>query len=317
MAGLLGDGSFTFEVLEDWAKLPEDWYLKDVGGVGVDSRDRVYVFNRGNHPMIVLDSEGNVLSTWGEGIFTRPHGVTMGPDETIYCTDDGDHTVRKCTLDGKILMTLGNPGNPAVYQSGVPFNRCTHVAIDPNSNDLYVADGYGNSRVHKYSPDGSLLFSWGEPGTDPGQFNIVHNISTDRDGYVYVADRENHRVQVFDAEGKFQAQWVNLHRPCAIYMDDSSEQLCFIGELGSGNQVNENMPNIGPRVSILNCKGDRLSRIGDIVIPGASGQFIAPHCIAVDSKGDMYVGEVSWTSTGRFLDPPKELRCLQKFTKRT
>ena len=124
-------------------------------------------------------------------------------------------------------------------------------------------------------------------------------------------------MQIFDAKGKFQVQWVNLHRPCAIYMDDALEQHCFIGELGSGNPVNDNMPNIGPRVSILNGEGDRVARIGDIVVAETSGQFNAPHCIALDSKGDMYVGEVSWTNTGRFLDPPRELRCLQKFIKKT
>ena len=100
--------------------------------------------------------------------------------------------------------------------SGEPFHRCTHTALSPKG-EIYVSDGYGNARVHKYSPDGKLLMSWGEPGTDPGQFNIVHNIVTDADGWVYVADRENHRVQVFDGNGKYETQWNNLHRPCGLY----------------------------------------------------------------------------------------------------
>jgi len=103
-------------------------------------------------------------------------------------------------LEGKVLMTLGMPGKPAPYMSGEPFHRCTHTALSP-TGDLYVSDGYGNSRVHKYSPDGKLLMSWGGPGTDPGEFNIAHNITCDADGWVYVADRENHRVQVFDGNG--------------------------------------------------------------------------------------------------------------------
>ena len=197
MAVTLGSGNFRYEVEEGWGQLPPGWSFREVAAVGVDKNDNVYCFSRGQHPIIVFDRDGNFLRSWGAGTFKRAHGITMGPDDTIYLTDDGDHTVRQCTLDGKVLLTLGIPGTPAPYQSGEPFNRCTHVALSPK-NEIYVSDGYGNSRVHKYSPDGKLLLSWGEPGCDPGQFNIVHNICTDRDGWVYVADRENHRVQVFD-----------------------------------------------------------------------------------------------------------------------
>jgi sugar lactone lactonase YvrE len=199
----LGSGEFTFEVNENWAKVPEEIALGDVAAVGVDRQNRVYAFNRGEHPVAVFDAEGNLLRTWGEGVFHRPHGVHMGPDDTIYLTDDGDHTVRKCALDGKVLMTLGIPGEPKPYMSGEPFHRCTHTALSPQG-ELYVSDGYGNARIHKYTADGKLLMSWGEPGTDPGQFNIPHNICCGRDGWVYVADRENHRVQVFDGNGRFE-----------------------------------------------------------------------------------------------------------------
>ena len=155
----------------------------------------------------------------------------MGPDDSIYLTDDGGHFVRKCSLDGKVLLELGVPGKPAPYMSGEPFHRCTHTALSPKG-EIYVSDGYGNARVHKYSPDGKLLMSWGEPGTGPGEFNIVHNICTDADGWVYVADRENHRVQVFDGNGKYETQWNNLHRPCGLYMDYTRHPVCYIGELG-------------------------------------------------------------------------------------
>src|SRR5437667_162423 len=194
MAVQLGSGEYTFEVNENWAKVPEEITLGDCAAVGVDRQNRVYAFNRGEHPVAVFDAEGNLLRTWGEGMFRRPHGVHMGPDDTIFLTDDGDHTVRQCTLDGKVLMTLGIPGEPKLFMSGEPFHRCTHTALSPQG-DLYVSDGYGNARVHKFAPDGRLLLSWGEPGTDPGQFNIPHNICCDADGWVYVADRENHRIQ--------------------------------------------------------------------------------------------------------------------------
>jgi len=316
MAVTVGSGPFTYEVAEGWGKLPDGWTYKEVAAVGVDKKDQVYLFTRGEHPVIVFDREGNFLRSWGEGTFKRAHGVTMGPDDTIFLTDDGDHTVRKCTLDGKILFTLGIPGKPAPYQSGEPFNRCTHVALSPQ-NELYVSDGYGNSRVHKYSPDGKLLFSWGEPGTDPGQFNIVHNIVADRDGYVYVADRENHRIQVFDGGGKFIDQWHNMHRPCALYMDTGREPLCYLGELGPSMSVNKDCPNLGPRLSILSKEGKVLARLGDIRSGEAAGQFIAPHGLALDSRGNIYVGEVSWTIAGQHLKPPREMRSLQKLIKRS
>ena len=147
--------------------------------------------------------------------------------------------------------------------SGRPFNRCTHIALCPDSGAIYVADGYGNSCVHKYDPNGKLLFSWGEAGTDPGQFNIVHNICTDKEGYVYVADRENHRVQVFDRNGKYETSWSNVHRPCGLFMDNGDDELCYIGELGSGMAVNATHPNLGPRIAIHNRQGEALARLGD------------------------------------------------------
>jgi hypothetical protein len=312
MGTRLGSGEFVYEVDVEWGKLPAGWSYKEVAAVGVDANDNVYVFNRGAHPMIVFDRQGNFLRSWGEGVFPRAHGVTMGPDESIYCTDDGDHTVRKCTYDGKVLLQLGVPGKPAPFHSGQPFNRCTHVALCPHTGDFYVADGYGNSRVHKYAPDGTLLFSWGEPGTDPGQFNIVHNICTDSEGYVYVADRENHRVQVFNRQGKFETQWVNMHRPCGLYIDTQGTQLCYIGELGPGLAINANIPNIGPRVSIYTMQGILLGRLGDLHGGEAPHQFLAPHGIAVDSLGDIYVGEVSWTGFGQHMQPPHELQTLRK-----
>ena len=198
MAIIVGSGDHRYEVIENWAKLPDGWHSSEVAAVGVDSKDRVYCFNRGEHPMMVFDREGNFLRSWGEGLSARARRAHRA-DDMIYCTDDGDHMVRKCTAEGKVLLEIGVPGQATPYMSGKPFNRCTHTALSPRG-DIYVSDGYGNARVHKYSPDGKLIKSWGEPGTDPGQFNIVHNIVADADGWVYVADRENHRVQVFDGK---------------------------------------------------------------------------------------------------------------------
>jgi hypothetical protein len=315
MTVTIGTGNFTYRVEEGWGKLPEGWEFGDVAAVGVDRHDNVYAFNRGAHPMVVFDRNGNFLRSWGEAIFSRAHGVHMAPDDTIYCTDDGDHTVRQCTLNGKVLLEIGVPGRATPYMSGEPFNRCTHTALSPQG-DIYVSDGYGNSRVHKYSPSGQLLLSWGSPGTDPGQFNIAHNICCDADGWVYVADRENHRVQVFDGNGRFETQWNNMHRPSGLFMTGGKCPLCYIAELGPHLPVNRDLPNIGPRISIYDLQGNRLARVAaDPPRGGGPGQFVSPHGLTVDSRGDLYVGEVAATSWSRsFPDgpKPKHIRCLQK-----
>ena len=311
----LGEGEWLYEPVEGWAKLPPSWRFKEIGAVGTDRHDNVYVFNRGQHPMIVFDRDGNFLRSWGEGVFPRAHGLHMGPDDTVWLTDDADHTVRQCTLDGKILLTLGIPGRPAPYMSGEPFHRCTHTALSPQG-DIYVADGYGNSSVHKFDPSGRHLMTWGGPGSDPGEFNIVHNITCDADGWVYVADRENHRIQVFDGNGRYETQWNNLHRPCGLYMPPGKCPYCFVGELGPVMPVNRDVPNLGPRISILDHTGKRVARFGGQHAGLGPAEFIAPHGIAVDSRGDIYVGEVSWTQWPQLwpgAEMPDDLRSLHKF----
>ena len=318
MPVVLGADAYRYEVVDDWAKLPPGReFNADVAAVAVDARDHVYAFNRGQHPMVVFDRDGNFLRSWGEGLFHRPHGVHLAPDETLWLTDDGDHTVRHCTLEGKVLLTIGIPGAPRPYMSGEPFHRCTHTALSP-AGDLYVSDGYGNARVHKFAPDGRQLLSWGEPGTDPGQFNIPHNICCDPDGWVYVADRENHRIQVFDGNGTYEAQWNNMHRPSGLFRERGPDGRFYVGEIGGGQAVNYDVPNIGPRISIYGAKGERLARLGHRPAGLEPGQFISPHGLAVDSRGDIYVGEVSftnWRSRYPGQPVPNGLRSLQKLVK--
>ncbi len=302
-----------YRVVEGWGHLPDGFSFVEATSVGVDAHDNVYVFNRGAHPVIAFDRDGNFVRSWGEGgLFRRAHGITVGPDGTLWLTDDLHHTIRQFTPEGKLLLTIGDPDTPSTLQGGQPFNRPTHVALCPRSGDIYISDGYGNSRVHKYDPRGRHLLSWGEPGTDPGCFNLPHNIATDAEGLVYVADRENHRVQIFDGQGQYLAQINNLHRPCGLYCERGSGRL-FVGELGTALAVNAAVPNLGPRVSIVTLKGDLVGRVGDRFAGEKPGQFIAPHGCVLDSRGALYVAEVSWTNTGSKLDPPREIRSLQKF----
>ncbi|MGD2139854.1 MAG: peptidyl-alpha-hydroxyglycine alpha-amidating lyase family protein [Burkholderiales bacterium] len=317
---IIGSGQYRYRVLDQWAELPPGMSLYEGTSVCVDSKDNVYVFNRGAHPVIVFDRDGKFQRSWGEDIgFTRPHGASIGPDDALYLTDDQGHAVRKCTNDGKVLMTIGMPNKPAPRFSGEPFNLCTHTALSPKG-EIYVSDGYQNARVHKYSPDGKLLRSWGEPGTAPGQFSLVHNIACDDDGWVYVADRENHRVQVFDSNGNYETQWNNLGRPCGLFVTRGTKPLGIIGELAPDNvaSFSRDVPNLGPRVTIVDAaKGDVLAYVGTRPLGEEPGQFIAPHGIAMDSQGDIYVAEVSTTfwSTTFGSKPDHELRSLQKLVR--
>jgi DNA-binding beta-propeller fold protein YncE len=276
--------------------------------VAVDDQDRVYVLNRGGHPVIVFDREGTFVGSWGEGLFKNPHGLTWH-DGFLYAVDNFLHVVFKCTPEGRVVLTLGTPDAPAPWRSGKPFSMPTKAAVDPRTGDILVADGYKNARVHRYSAAGKWLHSFGEYGSDPGQFNLVHSLAVDAQGRIFIADRENCRVQVFDENGRFLAQWNNLHRPCGLCIKGKR---AYIGQL-STSPVNEwSNPNVGACVSVHTLAGKRLDRLGDPVPGIGPGQFTAPHGIAVDSRGDIYVGEVSWAEFGRVQDPPREVRSLTK-----
>jgi DNA-binding beta-propeller fold protein YncE len=233
-------------------------------------------------------------------------------NEILYCVDDDGHWIGRFSLDGKLLMNIGQRGQGAPFASGQPFNRPTKVALDPNSGDLYISDGYGNARVHKYTVDGRHLFSWGEFGTGSGQFNLPHSVCTDSQGKVYVADRENHRIQIFDENGGYLDQWNNMHRPCGLHIEDDR---VYIGQLPSHLAVNAAFPNIGACVTVHDLTGRLLARVGDAHAGEKAGQFTAPHGIAVDSHGDIYVGEVSWTAYGARLDPPRLVRSFRKLSR--
>ena len=317
---VLGEGDFRYELTgKNWGNLPEGWFYKEATAVAVDANDRIYVFNRGTSPMIVFDTDGNMVDHWGEGVFKNPHGISVARDGNLWCVDNGDSTVRKMSPSGELLMTLGEAGKPSPKMSGVPFSVPTHVAVDPNNGDFYVADGYSNASVHKFNEGGELIKTWGESGTDPGQFNIVHNIATDRDGMVYVADRENHRIQKFSPDGEFQMQVVNMSRAAAIYIDTrGAEDLIYIGEYFGGIASNDVGTNLGPRITVLKTNGDRVARIGAEPYGSQTGRFYSPHGIAVDSKGNIYVAEVSHSDYGRGWNLEHEhgeLRSLQKLVK--
>ena len=316
MTKILGRGSYRYEPVSDWASLPPEVTLGDVAGIAVDDRDRVYLFNRGRSPVVVLSKDGEFLAAWGEGVFVNPHGASIGPDQSLYLTDNFDHTVRKFTLDGTLLMQIGTAGVSSGFMSGKPFCKCTHSAVSP-TGDIYVSDGYQNACVHKFDPDGRHLMSWGTPGTGPGEFNLPHNICCDPDGWVYVADRENSRVQIFDGEGRYEAQIRNMHRPSGLAITPGSCPDCIVGELAPYLKVNRDFPNIGPFVSFLDRDSTVLSRLDAGMGAGLGpGQFLSPHSIAQDSDGDLYVGDVvdaDWAAVFPDATKPEHPRRFQKF----
>ena len=319
---------FGYEANDHWAKLPFGWSWTEAVAVAVDGQDRVYVFNRGEHPVMVFDRDGKFLRSWGEGLFARPHGISIGPDAAVFCTDDLDHTVRKFTPTGRLLLTVGTSGKPSdtgatsvdyrtILRVGAPFHYPTNVALSP-AGELYVTDGYGNARVHKFSSDGRLLFSWGEPGDGPGQFYVPHGIAVDRHGTVYVADRENSRIQLFAPDGAFLSEWTDVARPCQIFIDQAGN--AAVAELGfhAGLWPGTTAPAAdapGGRVSVFDADGQLRARWGGGQNPCAPGDFFAPHGICVDSRGDIYVAEVIMSAGGNRGLVPRTCHSLQKFVR--
>lgn len=319
----VGNEDFSFEHTDHWAQSPPGWELRDVTGIAVDSQDQVYVFNRSEHPIHIYSKEGRFLRSWGEGLFKRPHGIAIGPDDSVYCVGDWDHSVRKFTPDGDLLLTIERAhqgksngfkwNDPKTIREALPpFHFPTDTALSAQ-RDIYVSDGYGNARVHVFTPEGQLRFSWGEPGRGPGQFMTVHDISIDRQGLVYIADRENSRIQVFDPDGKFQAQWTDLRRPNMMAFDASGNM--YITEMGRELGGADSAPLLeGPkaRVTVRNRSGEIQAEWSSIDAEGKDLYF-APHGIAVDSQGDVYVGEVAATFSRGKASPDRTV--LHKYVR--
>jgi DNA-binding beta-propeller fold protein YncE len=316
-----------YRVDESWT-IPCDRGYGETVAVACDSRDRVFLFARGPRPVLVFDRDGRFLASWGEGLFARAHGICIGPDDTVYCTDDFDHTVRAFSPEGTPRFTLGTSGRPSdtgavgmdyrtIRRSAGPFNYPTNLAIAP-SGDFYIADGYGNARVHRFSADGRLLHSWGEPGRGPGQFNVPHGIAVDSDGTVYVADRENSRVQRFNAAGEYIDEWTDVARPCQVFT--GGDGAVYVAELGfragrwpGTGSAEPGAP--GGRVSIFDRQGVLQARWGGGDRPCEPGDFFAPHDICVDRHGAIYVAEVTLSAGGRAGVVPASCHTFQKFVR--
>jgi DNA-binding beta-propeller fold protein YncE len=259
--------------------MPEGWKFGRVSSVATDSAGNVYVFHRGKKadPLIVFDSKGKYLRSWGRGMFGNPHGLRIDKDDNVWVTDNGDHQVMKFTNTGRLLMTLGIKGKAATDEK--TFNRPTDIAFAKNG-DFYVSDGYGNSRVVKFSRDGKYLFAWGKRGTGPGEFNTPHSVAVDSKDRVYVSDRENNRIQIFDARGKFLRQWTHLGATQNIFITPKDEMWIITHR--------DNIENI-----TYDTLAGRIMRI-DLATGKILGAMESPgHWIHVTPGGDIFIGSLT------------------------
>jgi len=294
MSEIVGSGLHRYSVDENWARVPDGIEIR-AAAVAVDADDRVFCFNRTpDHPVVIFDRDGNFLGSWGAGLFAQPHAIRFDDDGMLWLTDGHLMQFMRFTPDGTLLRTIGVKGQRSdtgvpdddlsstawkkVTHGGGPFNIPTDIAFAPDGA-MFMTDGYGNARVHKFSADGTLLASWGEPGTAPGQFNLPHGIWIDRRGRVLVADRENDRVQIFDQSGAPLGIWpIDMVGPAFFYVD--ADDVVYIPEHNGG------------MVSVLTLDGERLARWGE---PG----FRSCHGIWGDSQGDIYVVRPGGWGKGR------------------
>ncbi len=286
----VGSGQFTYDYIQDWPKLPAGETLGTVSTVATDSQNRVYAFQRQDPPVMVFDPDGNYLNRWGIGAIADPHGMTI-VDDVVYITDRSDHVAVKFTLEGKPLQIIGDRGvysdtgceNPGdlVPRAAGPFNYCTEMAPHP-SGDIYVSDGYRNARVHRFSADGRLIQSWGQPGKeDPGQFHLPHSLVIDPDGKIYVCDRANRRVQVFSPDGEFITMWTGMGGPDNLVL--GNDGIFYLAE-----QADESGHS---HCSVWDADGNVLER----------WPIRHAHGMAVDLNGDLYLGLTIEQSVDKYV----------------
>lgn len=288
----------AYRVVHGWPVLPEGFVLGQVSGVGVDSHNHVFVFHRADHSwmtkkndqpieastIMCFDGEtGKLIASWGANMFLVPHGLRVDREDNLWVTDVGLHQVFKLNHNGKLLMTVGVQRTPGL--DGKHFNAPTDVAVAPDGS-FYVSDGYGNSRVAKFSPKGEFLFDWGRKGDKTGEFDLPHGIAIDSQGRLYVADRSNARIQVFKGDGTFLYQWksAELGRPWGLTV--SPDSYLYVVD---GGDLNPRPPDRA-RILKLDLQGNILDRWASF--GNYDGQLYWGHDIAVGKNGDVYVGDV-------------------------
>jgi sugar lactone lactonase YvrE len=277
-----------YQLVENWAQLPQGMQWGVMSAVDIDSHGTIYAFKRSepgekadamSSMVMVLDPRGKFLRSWGEHTFSSAHGLRVLRDGFIWITDKTGDQVFKFSPDGELLMTLGKKGVAGDNNSTDALNGPSDVVIGKNG-DIFVSDGEStNTRVVKFSKDGKFIKFWGTKGAGPGELNLPHNIAMDSEGRLYVADRTNKRIQVFDQDGKYLDQMTQFGAPAAIFITKDDTLYVVAG-------APENRLTVGTK------DGKVLSRVEGLN---------APHWVAVDSSGAVYVAEVAGQSLLKFV----------------
>ena len=272
-----------------WPQLPPGYNFAECTGVDLDKDGNVWVFNRGHWPLMQFDRSGKFLRAFTTDTlrFVSTHGVRVAPDGNLWCVDVDGHLVFKISPEGRILMILGNrQGVSGTNEAEDAFNRPTNTAFRANGN-IYISDGYNNGRVVEFTPTGEYVGQWGKRGTGDGEFNLVHDVAVDPAGLVYVADRANERVQVFDASGKFLAKWTNLGAPWGLYYA-ANEKVLYMCD-GKYD-----------RILKLSLTGEVLGVLSSYGV--APGKLSYVHSIAVDPvDGSLYTVEIKTWRVQKWL----------------
>jgi len=259
--------------------LPDGWRFGRMSAVAVDKDGNVYAFQRGPKadPVVVFDASGKFIRSWGKGLFSVPHGMRIDRNGHVWTTDTGYHMVMELTGEGKLLRSWGTKGKPGATQD--TFNRPTDIAFLPNG-DFFVSDGYGNSRVVKFSSDGKYLLEWGKRGSGPGEFNTPHSMVVDSHRNVYVSDRENNRIQIFDANGKFLRQWTHLGATQGMDISPRDELWIITHR---NNQENVFYDTLAGRIMRIDIASGKI--LGSMESPG--------HWLALGRNGDIFVASLT------------------------
>lgn len=297
-----------YQVEPGWPHPPTNISWGDACGLAVDSRDFVYMFTRAKPPVQIYDPSGKFVRGWGDDVIQKAHGLRVDPKGNVWLTDVGNHTVREFTPEGKLLRTLGTPGESG--EDATHFYMPTDLTFGANG-DLFITDGYGNNRVVHLDANGKLIKTWGKLGSKPGEFSLPHAIVRDSKGRLYVADRNNARVQVFEESGTFVDQWRDLLVPWGLCLLANDEILaCGSSPMQwIGNQRCLGCPPKDQVIMRLSPSGKVLAQwTFPLGVEGQEkpGELDWLHNAVVDSHGDLYVTDIKGKRLQKFVKQSAE-----------
>lgn len=299
----------AYELIPEYGNFPPEFEFAMYSGGSCDREDNLFLLCRDpEHPVVMLDKEGNYQKSFGKGLFKEVHSICVTPEDTLLCVDTDFHVVRELTKDGDLIRDLGNLGVPSdsgfeqdrwrrrqrqgkvvptdvafdkgwsfwmgvesIKRAAPPFNRPTGVCVGPKG-DIFVSDGYGNAAIHRFARDGKRIKTWGGPGDEPGKFYVPHSLWVDKKNRVWVGDREANSLHVFDENGEILGYMnENLYQPTGIWAD---EDFVYVAERGGG-------------LTIISMDMEVVAQLGFYNSP------IRAHGMCGNSKGELFLMPLS------------------------